>query len=117
MASRTFRFFMAPPESGLCRLNTRYGNVLLHGQMWNLGLLLASMAGMDAGSKLTSWTRSYVPALSSASWVVAEVTPMVSWILLTYWCRIESLDCFQAGLRSNDSDLPGTFEVISYWPS
>ena len=58
MACRTASFFMAPLASGLCRLNTMYGKVLLHGQMWNFGLLLASIPGMEAGSNAVSWTRS-----------------------------------------------------------
>ena len=58
-----------------------------------------------------------MPACSSASWVCAEATPIVTVILLTYWCLIGSVDCFQAGFRAIVSDLPGTYEVIWYGPS
>jgi hypothetical protein len=51
------------------------------------------------------------------SWVWAEVTPSVTTMLDTYWCRIGSVDCFQAGLRASVIDVPGLYEVILYGPS
>ena len=58
-----------------------------------------------------------MPAFSSASWVVAEVTPSVSEIWFTYWCLIVSVDCFHAGFLVIMRDLPGTSELIWYGPS
>src|SRR6266581_858017 len=111
-ACRTFTLAMAPFASGLRRLNTRYGTVSLHGQTWNFGSLLASSCGIAVGSTVTSCTRSKVLAFSSASWVCADETPIVSVIFLTYWCLSGSADCFQAGLSVITSDLPGRTELI-----
>ncbi len=45
------------------------------------------------------------------------MTPNVSVIWLTYWCRTASVDCFQAGFLLKVIDLPGTYWVIWYGPS
>src|SRR5580692_9693294 len=111
MAWRTRTLPMAPPEFGLRRLNTTYGRVELHGQMLNLGSFLAIRPGIAVGSTPVSSTRSYWPvgpACSSDNWVCAEVTPSVRVISLTYWCRTESVDCFQAGFFIMVLALPGT---------
>ncbi len=42
---------------------------------------------------------------------------MVMVIELTYWCRMESVDCFHAGFFCMTIDLLGVYEVIWYGPS
>ncbi len=53
----------------------------------------------------------------SASWVAADATPSVSTMVLTYWCRLLSVDFFQAGLVPSVIDLPARYDVIWYGPS
>ena len=53
-----------------------------------------------------SWVAELPPSIS-ASWVAAEATPMVTTMLLTYWCRSVSVDCFHAGFTLSVADLPG----------
>ncbi len=53
----------------------------------------------------------------SASAVCVELVPMVTTILLTYWCRVGSADCFQAGFRVKMIVLFGTQLLIWYGPS
>ena len=50
-----------------------------------------------------------LPAWMSDSWVCAEVTPSVSTIEFTYWCRTGSVDWLHAGFFANVIDLPATY--------
>ena len=61
---------MAPLASGLRRLNTMYGKVVDHGQMWKFGHALdATSCGIDAGLTGGVVVTSCVPACMSDSWV------------------------------------------------
>ena len=78
IAWRTSSLPAAPFASGLRRLNTVYGKVVDHGQMWKLEAFDAIRDGIDAGLIGVSLITSWVPACMSESWVSAEVTPNVS---------------------------------------
>src|SRR5579859_408359 len=108
---------MAPLLFGLRRLNTTYGSVLLPGQARNFGAWVDSRVGISLGTMPVSSGRSYWPAFMSLNWVCASVTPIVTVTLLTYWCRLASVDCFQAGLRTMVIDRLGTYDEIWYGPS
>src|SRR5271165_6871413 len=109
---------MAPFASGLRRLNTMYGKVLDCGQITKLGAFDAIRDGIDDGLIAVPLSMmSWVPACRSDSWVSAELTPNVSTTLSTYWCRSESVDCFQAGFLTRSRSLPGVYELIWYGPS
>ena len=108
---------MAPPEFGLRRLNTTYGKMSVQALIEKFGFLAASRLGSDGGLIEVSIGRSWLPACMSVSCVCAEVTPRVTWTSDTYWCRIGSVDCFQAEFRAMLIDLPGRYEVILYGPS
>src|SRR5215469_10354745 len=82
-ACRTSSLPAAPPESGLRRLNTMYGNVLDQGQMWKFEAFDATSDGIDDGLIGVSLMTSSEPACMSDSWVCAEVTPRVSTICVT----------------------------------
>src|SRR5579875_1374414 len=112
-AWRTGGLPIAPPASGLRRLNQRYGLSALFGQMCSRWSWLASIPGMDVGGTGRSpRPRSAVFAWKSAISVCEEPTPMVTAILFTYWWRSGSDDCFHAGFFVRVIDLPGTYEVI-----
>src|SRR5260370_38971232 len=83
MAWRTSPLPIAPPVSGLRRLNTMYGNVVDQGQILKLGLPPVSRPGSDDGFSGVSLVMSSLPACMSESCVCADVTPSVSTILST----------------------------------
>ena len=93
-------------------MNTMYGDKLLPGQALNFGSCVDSSVGISLGTMLVSSGRSYWLAFMSLNWVCASETPIVTVTLLTYWCRLGSVDCCHAGFRDIVIDRLGTYEVI-----
>src|SRR5487761_212461 len=109
MAWRTASFFIAPPELGDRRLRMTYGLRLLLGQIRSRLSWLACSAATDcAGMLRSARNRSWLLACRSVSTVWSELVPIVTTILLTYWCRTGSVDCFQAGFGVSTIVLFGT---------
>src|SRR5215469_16318720 len=85
--------------------------------MCSPGFLLACSCGIEGVGTGRSHMRSWLPAWTSASMVWSEEMPSVTTICWTYWCRIGSVDCFQAGFRLSTIFLFAVYWVIAYGPS
>src|ERR1700735_4802153 len=64
-----------------------------------------------------SHCRSSVPAWMSVYWVSLDSVPSLTTIWLRYWCRIGSVDCFQAGFLVSTNFFSGMYCEIWYGPS